>query len=238
MRRAAAHVPLGKAPLDGSVRVLVGSDVRMALQKLAEGKGHDFGEFASILVPERITVRRAGARASCADIGRRLPAAAPGAVACGAANRISEDAPLEFTQPAWDAALGSWQLYARCVHPADCVPFLVSLRGGDPQAETGTPSGEIRSDVVRSEMAHSTIARLAATSYRQAAPGSARALLPLVRPGQTVILLWDQDGIRLVVPVVCLDAGAPGETVRVRIAHGGALLHAIVVSAGMLRAAS
>jgi len=237
LRHAAASVPLGRAPLAGSARVLAGSEVRMVLHKLAEDMGQDAGEFASILVPERITVRRAGARASCADIGRRLAAAAPGAVDCGAANRISADAPLEFTQPAWDPALGSWELCARCVDPADCVPFLVRLRGSDPQAETGTPFGGVRSEMVRSKMARSTIARLAATSFRQAASGPARAL-PMVRPGQTVILLWDQDGIRLVVPVVCLDPGAPGERVRARMVHGGALLHAIVVGAGMLRAAS
>ena len=34
---------------------------------------------------------------------------------------------------------------------------------------------------------------------------------PLVRPGQTVTLLWDQDGIRLTVPAVSLDRGGAGE---------------------------
>ena len=61
---------------------------------------------------------------------------------------------------------------------------------------------------------------------------------PLVRSGETVTLLWDQDGIRLVIPAVCLDAGGEGQRVRARIATSGRTLPAIVVRAGMLRAAS
>ena len=232
LRRAAATVRLGSAPVAGSVRVLAGSEVRMILQKLADGLGLDALEFASI-VPERIRVRRAGTRASCADIARKIPAASPGTADCGAADRVSEDASLEFSRPDWDPALRSWQLYARCVHPADCVPFLVRLPGRDAgeqervEAETGTAAGKARS----------TIARLAADSLDQVAPGPARARA-LVRPGQAVTLLWDQDGIRLVIPAVALDPGAPGESVRARIVRGGRLVRAVVVSAGMLRAAS
>ena len=60
----------------------------------------------------------------------------------------------------------------------------------------------------------------------------------LVRPGETVTLLWDQDGIRLLVPAVCLDRGEAGEPVRARIVRSGRMIRAIVESAGTLRAAS
>ena len=61
---------------------------------------------------------------------------------------------------------------------------------------------------------------------------------PLVRPGEAVALLWDQDGIRLVVPAICLDPGGAGQSVRARIAPHGRLVRAIVISAGQLRTAS
>ena len=60
----------------------------------------------------------------------------------------------------------------------------------------------------------------------------------LVRAGQTVTLLWDQDGIRLTVPAVCLEAGGQGETVRVQLTHSGRVVRAIVVQAGSLRVVS
>ncbi len=249
MRRAAAKVLLGGAPLAGSERVLAGSAVRTTLQKLAANL-QKAGVPAKIFVPERITVRRAGARASCADIARRIARASPAAVECGAADRVPEDAALEFSRPAWDPALGSWQLYARCVHFADCVPFVMRLPGhenkNDDEDEddagegTRTAAGVLRSTMVRSKMVRSTLARLAAgssLSSSRAASGPDRAPV-LVRPGQTVTLVWDQDGIRLVVPAVCLDRGAPGEKVRARVGRGSAVVPATVVSAGVLRAAS
>jgi flagella basal body P-ring formation protein FlgA len=52
------------------------------------------------------------------------------------------------------------------------------------------------------------------------------------------MLLWDQNGIRLTVPTVCLESGAPGKQIRTRIIPSGRVVRAIVVSAGMLRAIS
>jgi hypothetical protein len=61
---------------------------------------------------------------------------------------------------------------------------------------------------------------------------------PLVRPGQPAMLVWDGDGIRVVVPVTCLDRGAPGESVRARITPSGTVVRAVVIEAGVLRAMS
>jgi hypothetical protein len=252
MRRAAARVLLGGAPLAGSERVLAGSAVRTSLQKLAaslDDAGEGAGASANLSVPERITVRRAGARASCADLARKIPRATPAAAECGAADRVPEDAPVEFSRPAWDPTLDSWQFYARCVRPTDCVPFVVRLPGhenqNDAREQTGSVAGGRRSTIASSTntsttKARITLARLAADSSLPSGltvSGSDRAL-PLVRPGQNVTLLWDRDGIRLVVPAVCLDRGVPGDKVRARMGRGGTVVPAIVVSAGMLRAAS
>lgn len=255
---SASDVDLGSAPLSGSVRVLAGAEVRVRLEKLTESLANGTaGALQSIaatlatrrtpipqmFIPERISIRRAGARASCADLGARLlaasgifssapplavpakslagtwsnPAAAvvSSAMDCGAAGRIAQETPVQLTRTIWDSTLGSWDISGRCVHPGDCVPFLVRVPGSSPSA------------------AHA----LLASSSSKAAPLAIEAK-PLVRAGDKVILLWDQDGIRLTVPAVCLDAGAEGQRVRARIVSGDRTLPAIVVSAGVLRAAS
>jgi hypothetical protein len=112
------------------------------------------------------------------------------------------------------------------------VPFLVRLRRRDSRSPTG-PAGAANPG---------TISRLAATSsfFGQTSSDKltgAGPVTPRVRPGEAVTLVWEQDGIRLVVPAVALDAGAAGDKVRARIVRGGALVPAIVISAGLLQAA-
>lgn len=235
LREKAASVRLGATPLPGSVRVLTGAEVRELLEKVADSGAKGLKEISLAPVPDRITVRGAGPRASCTEIkarilnlaekrwpgsegSRNLPAK-PDAdvpsssdVECGAAGRIPRDASVEVMQTIWNPALASWDVSARCTHPADCVPFLVRIPGQD------VPSRK----------------RAAASSP---AAEAARTEAPVVRPGESVTLLWDQGGIRLVVPAFCLDRGGTGESVRARIA-GGRLVRAIVESAGRLRMAS
>jgi hypothetical protein len=254
LARAAAQVDLGSSPLTGSVRVLAGSEVRARLEQLAAGitGGVSGLQTVMMLVPERISIRRAGVRASCADISARLLASpgtlpwAAGAAAptksafglpiagdfpspmdCGAAGRIPQETPLQPTKTVWDPALGSWEVSARCVHAGDCVPFLVRVPGSN--SASGNSARE-PGNLLRQRT-------LASLSSRPAAPGSGAGKL-IVRAGEAVTLVWDQDGIRLVVPAIALDAGAEGQPVRARIARGGRMLPAIVVSAGIVRAAS
>jgi len=221
LRRAASHVPLGSAPLAGSVRVIEGDHMRGLFRKVSS---------LFVEIPERITLRRSGARASCAEIGARIlgqlgtrpPATGPErdsgalpfpAIDCGAGGRISLNAPLEITRTFWDAARASWVISARCVQPGDCVPFLVRLRDRD------LPIVRVSSSIEKKQV---------------------RAAIqnPLVHSGEAVSLLWDQDGIRLTVPAVCLDRGGAGDEVRARIERGGRVVHAVVVAAGRLRTTS
>lgn len=252
--RKAAGVPLGSAPLAGSVRVLPGDEVRSLLERLVGNAENGPSGSATMRIPERITVRRAGARASCADIGERILASLAGRpfldkslaesgrppkplggtvlprdMDCGATDRILQETSLQLTKAVWDPALGSWKVSTRCVHPGDCVPFLVRVPGPDSKGEMGNSARQNGSTTAQ--------LALASSSSDQAAPSSAGGK-PLVRSGETVTLLWDQDGIRLVIPAVCLDAGGEGQRVRARIATSGRTLPAIVVRAGMLRAAS
>ena len=137
---AAAQVRLGAAPLAGSVRVLEGSEVRALLERVP-----GFSPAATAIeVPERIRVRRAGRRASCAEIqdsmfsnpgslapdGMRLNPTNHGngarrQIECGAAQRILRGTRVEMTGSYWDPALASWEIRARCQDPEDCVPFLI-----------------------------------------------------------------------------------------------------------------
>jgi Chaperone for flagella basal body P-ring formation len=223
--RAAVSLRLGSAPAAGSARVLEGDDVRSRLRKLAQTPGIGAVRLERMRVPERITVRRAGSRASCADIRMQILAALPAQLSqtmvtsqetdCGAAGRIPYGTRLELMRKVWDPVLASWDVSTRCVPRADCVPFLVRVRMRDSEQPIPASSASLRKDVVRDAESQ-----------------------PLVRRGQTVTLLWDQDGIRLVVPAVCLDPGVAGQRVRARISLGGRIVRAVVESAAMLRVAS
>lgn len=86
-------------------------------------------------------------------------------------------------------------------------------------------------------VASPAVSRSAVLSRSHAAP-SAPATEEAVRPGQTLELTWDQGGIRVEVPALCLDRGKIGGEVRARIRNGGAVVRAIVESASSLRAIS
>ena len=234
--RAAAHVHLGNAPAVGSLRVLQGSQVRARLEQTAWS--FNIGAIQwDRQMPERITVRRSGARASCAEIGgqvlvalRKPPADSPRETDCGAAGRISQNTPLEFARPVWNSAIRGWDVLARCVHSVDCVPFLVRVRLQNPYADL---AGSNAADA--SAILHRASSPLRPPGHPAPEP---TARHPLVRRGESVSLIWDQDGIRLVAPVISLDPGNPGQGVRARIARGGRIVPAVVESAGVLRTAS
>jgi hypothetical protein len=266
LRSAATSLRLGQAPLAGSVRVLDGSEVRNLLRRLSlsvrrdmqPGSGADAQP--ALRVPPRISVRLAGARASCDDIARRilagrragppdsatasgagrpLPAAAafPHATECGAAGRIPRDAPLELTRTVWNPAQGSWEVSARCLRSADCVPFLVRFRNNDEENDDRENRDWENKDR-KSNDGKDNDWKPQTRNHAGNFALSPASLKPLVRPGQTVTLLWDQAGIRLIVPAVCLDPGGAGDAVRTRIVGGGRLVRGIVESAGQVRAAS
>jgi hypothetical protein len=225
VREAAAQVSLGTAPRAGSVRVFDGREVRRQLEELASA-GLSAGKPRSMQVPERIVVKRAGATKSCAEIARFVAstAAQEGVsvgrrwredVNCAAAGDIPEEAALEVTKTTWNAALRRWEFALRCSRSGDCVPFLVWTHDGGPnlsRVANGRGDG------------------------REGPKASAVGTERLVGPGQTATLTWEQGGIRVVLPVTCLDAGGAGQFVRVRFKNGTRILRAEVVGKAMLRA--
>jgi hypothetical protein len=232
--QAAAEVSLGATPRLGNARVLDGHRVRVLLEALEkhglakhpELKVEEAGEMQ---IPQRIVVRRAGAMKSCGEIAGFLESAAPaeemaGAplgwqekLDCAAGRGIPETAPLELSKTSWNAALQRREFALRCARPEDCVPFLVSVH-----QEKAFPA---------------RVAKVESGSRGRAlAKARASAESRLVKPGQSATLIWEQAGIRVVLPVTCLEAGGLGEFVRVRFKNGARTLLAEVVGAGTLRA--
>ncbi|MGD0570054.1 MAG: flagellar basal body P-ring protein FlgI [Candidatus Sulfotelmatobacter sp.] len=229
LQEAAAQVKLGAAPRPGSVRVLDGGRIRRLLEGLAEQDSMLPGIIGG-QIPQRIVVQRTGATIACAEIARFVQSAAGarnGAAAaqwesdldCAGARGVPEGAPLKLTSITWNAALRRREFALRCVRPQACVPFLVWAR----EEKTAT---RVRGqgDIAHDQVGHNEAARnfpAVEKALVQAGTEVSGAEL-LVKPGQTATLTWDEAGVRVVLPVTCLDAGGRGEFVRVRpLAVGG-----------------
>jgi hypothetical protein len=234
--RAAAQVSLGMVPKAGSGRVIEGGEIRRLLDTLTEreaaGSKAMLREAASreVQVPERVVVRQARAFKSCAEIADFVSAAmrAEGewsggegknqnkdqTLDCAAARTIPEDASLELLKTIWNAGLERREFGLRCLHSEDCIPFLVWEREPAAAARAG---GFLRGRKTEGGNAGNEASRL-------------------IKRGQTVMLTWEQAGIRVVLPVTCLEAGGLGEFVRVRFKYAPGTLRAEVVGAGAVRA--
>ncbi|MFZ0318052.1 MAG: flagella basal body P-ring formation protein FlgA [Candidatus Sulfotelmatobacter sp.] len=224
--RAAAQVSLGATPRAGSVRVIEGREIRLLMEALGEREftGREFAGHQAY-VPERVVVRQTRAFKSCGEIARFIGAAvrqegetggsqAPKNMDCAAARNIPEDASLELLKTSWNAGLERREFALRCRRPEDCIPFLVWFR--EPALEASL-DGLLHGRKTESARAGSSEARL-------------------IKPGQTAMLTWEQAGIRVVLPVTCLEAGGLGEFVRVRFKNAAGILRAEIVGAGAVRA--
>ena len=201
--QSAARIPLGYAPLPGSVRVLTGEEVRSWIDRAAS-LAHIR---VQVRVPERVSVRRLGTQLSCREITLKTASAdSIEAAACSSAGRIPADAPLALASSWWNPVLANWEAIARCARPRDCVPFRVQL--------TGPVLSSMRKPALRTRAAM------------------------VVRPGQNVMLISNENGIQISARAVCLDWGGLGDLVRARIAPGARVVEARVESAGVLHAGS
>jgi len=226
LRAAAQEVSLGAAPRAGSERVFDGRQIRGWLEGFANQDSGLKGA-AGVEVPERIVVQSAGAAKSCAEIASFVAAVAPAREMASTSKRWREDmncagargvpggAALELVKASWNEGLQRWEFALRCVRAGDCVPFLVWTRGED---ASGT-----RRDVASP-----------GRRMRKTAAGTGTG--QLIKPGQTATLTWEQSGIRVVLPVTCLDGVGLGQLVRIRFKNGAQTLRAEVVGAGSLRA--
>jgi hypothetical protein len=222
-RRFATQVNLGAVPRAGSERVFEGREIRRQMDTLENRISSSAGEgwraseriVPEHIVPERIVVRRAGVSKTCADIAEFVRSESPSLLNCAAAPSVPKGAALELLRTSWNSRLHRTEYAFRCVQADDCVPFLVW--GG----EERTPA-------------------IPAWSARSMLPDPPKAdengMARLVKPGQTATLTWDHAGIRIVLPVTCLEAGGFGQLVRVRFQNASRTLRAEVVGAALLRA--
>jgi hypothetical protein len=210
--QAAARVGLGVAPSGGSERVLDGAEIRVRFEQLEAGLTNVAGVIP--IVPERIVVQRAQARAPCSEVARFLAGAAPNlsrevgwqnGLHCDAARNVAAGAELSLKGTRWNPLLQRWEFVLQCRRAGECVPFLVWLAADNGGALFSTATARLQSEDAA------------------------------VKRGQTAMLTWDQGGIRVVVPVMCLEPGAIGQSIRVRIENAGRTLRAEVVAAGELR---
>jgi hypothetical protein len=134
---------------------------------------------------------------------------------CGNAGHVPADSPLEITNDVWDPALRSRVLFVRCLRFRDCIPFVLRVQESDCDEH-----------------------RYVATAI-PASPGVKRNTAgskSVVRAGQHATLVWEQQGLRSTVRVICLERGDLGDKVRVRLLQPSPkVLLAVVVSPTLLR---
>lgn len=214
--QAAARVSLGEAPREGSERVLEGAEIRRRFEQLVSRLGdvRGIGPAMPERIPERIIVRLAETAMACGEVASFLAGAVPdlargrgwqSGLHCAGARNVAAGAELSLTKTSWNPLLGRREFVLRCQGAGGCVPFLVWLAPASNDAALPTPMAQIQPED------------------------------PVVRRGQTAMLTWDQGGIRVVVPVTCLEAGGIGQSIRVRIENAARTLRAEVVGAGALR---
>jgi len=225
LRQVAVQILLGRAPQPGSLRLLSREQVE---QRLSES---GLPPSSCFLIPAQITVRRGGraltqeqirpviARALAQRAGRSeellsqqpltLPSPAP---------LISETAELKIFQAHWDAARHQLEFLLRCSRRSDCAPFLVvvPLRA-DPLP---TASGLKDQRPVPPPLPF---------------PANRKPVF-LARAGQPATLILERRGVRMTLPVVCLERGISGQQIRVRARSGRPIFHAEIVGPGQLHA--
>jgi flagellar basal body P-ring formation chaperone FlgA len=241
--------------------------ILIAAAGLAVFCGVSAAQPAEVPVQAHSTARLAGPRVSCAEIAQVIrrtlssgfpdpqltdtdaektdrdvtsfPSLLASRLDCTSALSVPQGVPLEVKKIFWDPALRNWEYSLRCLHPGDCVPFLIRARGRVARGAYSVPVVVMRRSTIRGPLVRPS---LPSSHSSQSLPGpepTARlaGAQPLVRPGETVTLTWEEAGIRLVLPVTCLDRGGLGQSVRARMKTGGRVLRAEVVGEGKLRAA-
>lgn len=226
LRSMASHVSLGRGPRMGSVRVLSGDEIRTLVDVLLHRQ--EFPSGLPVEVPRRILVGRQAPVKSCAEITRdivsspsdNLPSGIPVEDFDCAAAGIPQGASLEVAKTKWEPLLERWQFTLRCQRSEDCLPFLVWARTKKPSNHPlGVDDGG------------GATLRTAGWLARSPAPfGSG----DLIKRGQRALLRWEQGGIRVVVPVICLEGGGVGEWVRVRLGNKAQTMRAEVLGDGTL----
>jgi len=205
MLRAAATVQLGRSPRLGSVRVLRAREIADRLANSAI--------FEEVSIPDQIMVQRVGyqlvsenVQAVIAEFLKKehWPVSGVPALKWNPETYALSSSPrLEVDRTGWDAMRQELQFTVSCVPRKLCGSFLVQM----PLSAEGME--QWRGKFGGSSLRHGQ-EKLTAN----------RSLPLLVRAGQSCRFLVQSGGLRISLPVICLQRGRLGQTIRVREAGG------------------
>lgn len=231
LREIAKTVDFGRSPLPGSLRALGRAEIlrRLSRQRIS---------LADMKIPEKIVVYRAApsldretVRVAVAAFLRQREwqeAEMPTSAMLEWSGTWAEPpapASLQVDAADWDAAQQALQFRVRCADQSQRGSFLVRA----------IPTAALQ-EVWRSRFSSPELSRPA--SPRVASRQSAASPEPaLAQPGESAILLLERAGIRISMPVVCLERGVRQQQIRVREQQGHRVFRAEVVGVGRLRAA-
>ena len=215
VREKAAEVSLGAAPQLGSTRILDRTFIEHAIAA-------DFGVLPALAVPQRVLVSRNIRLIDPQEVFRAVRDSLKAAKSSAADSLRPEDVTvqaqvfvaagdpgLKVVEARPDAPSHGAVFRIAAANEPEVLPFYVSVR-----LAAGSPS-----------LSHST-AESSLPRPRQAiaSPVSrAFAIQPpqfLIAPGRRVTLNLQSDALHMILDVLCLDRGAMGQPVRVRLESG------------------
>jgi len=216
LRNAGEAVDLGRAPQPGTLRILAGEQIVAALNDHEE-------LLRQISVPERIVVRRRAwpipedvIQSAIGDVLRRregMDTDSPARIHIDWPREMLSTEPnptLEIMGTRWQAESGKLQIRMRCMERDVCGSFLV------------------RAIVPRMQLPSARV------DHRVA--GQQTAIAWAAKSGETAKMIFDNAGVHIAFPVVCLQSGRLQDEIRVRNVGGVRVLRARVVGRGELQA--
>ena len=216
---SARRIQIAHAPQIGSDSSIPRATI---LERLAA-----FPDLASRLkVPEQVVVRRHGYEIGADAITLALTSffsqqgwdvTLPGNARLAAAESVTPHPALEVSGYNWDYRTHQMQFRVRCRNSHECQSFLVGValpRRPRPTGEESRPKAKLDRHMLQR------------TSLGPV----------LAEAGKPATLLVEGDGIRLTLPVLCLDRGRISESVRARDRVHRRQFTAIVIGPHLLRA--
>lgn len=234
--QAARSIDLGRSPLLGSVRPLTKKEIEARLKNSPE-------TLRAIRLPEHVIV----SRRSFAIAPERLQAAIrnflrtrgwsaadlrgeSAAQVEGLARTALPDATFEVEDAAWDARHHRLQFRIHCVARAACGSFIADAQPSPAMA----PLWQQRFGSLHKSHAGSKASVQARATEPVAQKQSSQPALALA--GKPATLILQGNGIRITMPVICLQRGAFAQKVRVRDLPGKHMFEARVIGAELLQA--
>jgi Chaperone for flagella basal body P-ring formation len=229
-RAEAASVKLGHAPQIGDVRVIRRTELKDLLRWYP-------ALLASVIIPPEISITRASypisnnavkdeiARFVNQGRGNELDLERLNLHLPVQQRSLEQNPVLEVARATWDSRDHDLQFELRCADRTSCRRFLV--RASVKTDSFSNLSSELESLTSRAPF------RSAMSPRNPKRPSG----VPLVQPGKRAMLIMEGGGIRITLPVICLQRGGRSQQVRVRELRGQRIFQAQVVGEKLLRAA-